>query len=115
MFDKSTCLYRPTTRTVPDATVIVVEGPLDALAFTATAAAGRMSEHVAACSTLGTTVSPAQARAVLGISNGPPIITLDGDPAGHEGTLRWVEAICLAAWRLAWSAACRTGSTLLNG
>ena len=101
VFDKSSCLYRPTKTAVPDATVIVVEGPIDALAVTAAAAAGGLTEQVVACSTLGTTVSPAQARQVLGISTEPPVIALDGDPAGREGTLRWVDAICRHADRLA--------------
>ena len=42
VFDKSTALYQPTSATRRDATVVVVEGPLDALAITAAAAtAGR--------------------------------------------------------------------------
>ena len=101
VFDKSTCLYRPTRTAVPDATVIVVEGPLDALAVTAAAAARGMTEQLVACSTLGTTVTPVQARQVLGISTKPPVIALDGDPAGEEGTLRWVDAICQNGERLA--------------
>ncbi len=101
VFDKGTCLYRPSRTAVTDATVIVVEGPLDALAVTAAAAAAGMTEQIVACSTLGATVTPAQAQQVLGISTEPPVVALDGDPAGHEGTLRWVDAICRHADRFA--------------
>lgn len=101
VFDKGTCLYRPARTTVRDATVVVVEGPLDALAITAAAAAGGLTEQLVACSTLGTTVTPSQARQVLGISTEPPVIALDGDPAGEDGTLRWIDAICRNTDRLA--------------
>lgn len=100
-FDKSTCLYRPTRTSVPDASVIVVEGALDALAITATAAAVGMTEQTVAVSTLGTTVSPSQARRVIGLSSEPPVIVMDGDDAGREGTLRWVDALCRQADHLA--------------
>lgn len=100
-FDKGTCLYRPNEGSVPDATVVVVEGALDALAITATAAAAGITEQVAPVSTLGTTVSAAQARRVLSLSSEAPVIALDGDDAGREGTLRWVDAICRNAGRLA--------------
>lgn len=100
-FDKASCLYRPTQRAVPDATVVVVEGALDALAITATAAAMGMTEQIVPVSTLGTTVSAAQARRVLRLSSEPPVIALDGDDAGREGALRWVDAVCRDAGQLA--------------
>lgn len=100
-FDKSESLYRPTHPTVPDATVIVVEGVLDALAVTAAATGARLPEHLAPCSTLGVTVSAGQARRVVSLTSEPIVIALDGDQAGTEGTLRWVDAICRQARRLA--------------
>lgn len=100
-FDKGTCLYRPAQSSVSDATGIVVEGALDALAITATASAAGMTEQIAPVSTLGTSVSAAQARQVLRLSSEPPVLALDGDDAGREGTLRWVEAICRDAGQVA--------------
>lgn len=100
VYDKATSVYRPVHGSRPDATVVVVEGALDALAVTGAAArAGRLHEIIA-CSTLGTAVPPLQARHVLALTTGPVVIALDGDAAGHEGTLRWVNATCLDAGRL---------------
>lgn len=100
-FDKSECLYRPTHRSVPDAAVVIVEGALDALAITAAASGPRLLEQVTPCATLGTTATPAQARQVVALSREPAVIALDGDQAGAEGTLRWVNAICRQAGQLA--------------
>ena len=94
-FDKSTALYRPTQHAlVPDATVVVVEGAIDALAIAAAAAQGDQSTQFAACTTSGVTVSPAQVALVLALHQRPPVIALDGDTAGAEGTLRWVDTVC---------------------
>lgn len=100
-FDKSKCLYRPTSQAIPDATVFVVEGALDALAITAAAARPRIIEQITPCATLGTTATPAQARRVAGLTSQPVVIALDGDQAGADGTLRWVDALCRQAGRLA--------------
>ncbi len=46
VFDKSLILYRPTLATPhPEATVVVVEGPLDALAIAATAASAGLADR----------------------------------------------------------------------
>jgi len=100
-FDKSECLYRPTHRSVPDAAVVLVEGALDALAITAAASVPRLIEQLAPCATLGTTATPAQAQLALGLSCEPVVIAFDGDHAGADGTLRWVDALCRQAGRLA--------------
>ena len=42
----------------------------------------------AAVTTNGVTVSAAQAQAVLALRPKPPVIALDGDRAGREGTDR---------------------------
>ena len=100
-FDKSECLYRPTHRSVPDATVVIVEGALDALAIAAAATGPRLLEQVTPCATLGTTATPSQTRQVSAVSSEPAVIALDGDQAGADGTLRWVDALCRHAGQLA--------------
>ncbi len=98
-FDKATALYLPSPPSRPDATVVVVEGTLDALAVSAAAlTVGRLGDLVA-CSTNGTTVSPAQARRVMSLTTGPIVIALDADPAGAAGTDRWLDLLCRHAHR----------------
>jgi DNA primase len=88
-FDKSTALYRPTHhRLDAGANVVVVEGVLDALAIAAAAAQSGEHGMFAPATTSGVTVSSVQARAVLALHPKPPVIALDGDQAGREGTDR---------------------------
>jgi len=95
-FTKSTALYRPTRhRPDRDANVVIVEGVIDALAIAATAARGSELPMFAAVTANGVTVSAAQARAVLALHPKPPVIAMDGDRAGREGTDRWLEALCI--------------------
>ena len=47
------------------------------------------------------TVSAVQAPAVLALHPKPPVIALDGDRAGREGTDRWLRALCIERGRLA--------------
>lgn len=96
-FDKSAFVHRPTHHDLsPAAHVIVVEGPLDALAITAAAARAGRSADFAPCTTSGLAVSPVQAAEVVMLANGrPPILALDGDDAGTEGTRRWLSRICV--------------------
>ena len=96
-FDKSSLLFRPILGSAPHgANVIVVEGPLDALAIAAaTAAAGRHTAFTP-CSTGGTTVSPVQAQRVTNLADeadGLVVLALDGDAAGAQGTLRWLDTL----------------------
>jgi len=42
-----------------------------------------------------------QARAVLALHPKPPVIALDGDQAGREGTDRWLTALCVEHGRTA--------------
>jgi DNA primase len=101
-FDKSTALDRPTHHGLDaGANVIVVEGVLDALAIAAAAAQGDQHAMFAPVTTSGVTVSGVQARAVLGLRPQPPVIALDGDQAGREGTDRWVTALCVERGRTA--------------
>lgn len=95
-FEKSTALYRPALLPVhPGTTVVVVEGALDALAVAAAAATAGWADGFAPCTTSGVTVSAQQARAVLALTAGLPVIALDGDHAGTDGTERWVTRLCI--------------------
>ena len=101
-FEKSAALYRPTHHHLDaDASVVVVEGVLDALAIAAAAARRGQMGRFAPCSASGVTVSDAQAEVVLSLHKRPVVIALDGDTAGSEGTNRWLGKICLQRGRLA--------------
>jgi DNA primase len=49
----------------------------------------------------GVTVSAVQAETLLGLHPKPPVIALDGDTAGREGTDRWLGALCVERGRTA--------------
>jgi DNA primase len=101
-FDKSAALYRPTHHGLDaGANVVVVEGVLDALAIAAAAAQSDQHGMFAPATTSGVTVSGVQAGAVLALHPKPPIIALDGDQAGREGTDRWLTALCVQRGRTA--------------
>jgi DNA primase len=101
-FDKSAALYRPTHHSLDaGASVVVVEGVLDALAIAAAAAQSGELAMFAPATTSGVTVSGVQARAVLALHPRPPVIALDGDQAGREGTDRWLTALCVDRGRAA--------------
>jgi DNA primase len=101
-FDKSTALYRPTHHGLDaGANVVVVEGVLDALAIAAAAAQGGELAMFAPVTTSGVTVSAVQARAILALHPQAPIIALDGDLAGREGTDRWLTALSVERRRTA--------------
>jgi DNA primase len=95
-FNKSTILYRPTHHALAaDANVVVVEGVLDALAIAAAAARRGAMDRFAPCTTSGVTASHEQVCRVLALHGRPPVIALDGDAAGAEGTKRWLAGLCL--------------------
>ncbi len=101
-FDKSTALFRPTHHELDrDANVVVVEGVLDALAIAATAARGGELSMFAPATASGVTVSAVQAETLLALHPKPPVIALDGDTAGREGTDRWLAALCVERGRTA--------------
>jgi len=101
-FDKSATLYRPTHHRLDvDASVVVVEGVLDALSIAASATRRGQMGRFAPCTASGVTVSDAQVEAVLNLHERPVVIALDGDTAGADGTDRWLAAICLQRGRLA--------------
>jgi DNA primase len=99
-FDKSRALYRPTLHGLDrDANVVIVEGAIDALAIAATAARGGELSMFAPATASGVTVSGVQASAVLALNPKSPVIALDGDRAGREGTDRWLRALCIERGR----------------
>jgi DNA primase len=101
VFDKSLILYRPTLATPhPEATVVVVEGPLDALAIAATAAGADRADRVIPVSANGTAVSGPQAAQVCALAPAGIVLALDGDDAGRAGTERWLDALTLQRHRL---------------
>jgi DNA primase len=65
------------------------------LAIAATAALGGELSMFAPATTSGVTVSAVQAQAVLSLHPKPPVIALDDDRAGREGTDRWLRALCI--------------------
>jgi DNA primase len=95
-FDKSTALYQPTHHGLDrDANFVVVEGAIDALAIAAAAASHGELSMFAPATTSGVTVSGIQAQVVLALHPKPPVIALDGDRVGREGTDRWLRALCV--------------------
>lgn len=91
-------LYIPNSAT-EGSTAIVVEGPLDALAIASVAAtAGR---NLTAYATGGTQPTQGQANRLLAGQHDRIVFALDGDQAGHEGTVRWVDLVCRHAGRSA--------------
>jgi DNA primase len=101
-FDKGAALYRPTHHPVEgDASVVVVEGVLDALAVAAAAARTGQTASFAPCTANGVTVSDAQAAAVTQLHRGSIVLALDGDQAGAQGALRWLAALAFEHHRAA--------------
>lgn len=101
VFDKSLTLYRPIlVARHPEATVVVVEGPLDAPAIAATAADAGLTDRVIPVSANGTAVSGPQAAQVCALAPAGIVLALDGDDAGRAGTERWLDALTLQRHRL---------------
>ncbi len=105
-FDKSQVLYRPTHHTLnPSGTVVVVEGVLDAVAIAAAAAGAGRTADFAPVTASGVAVTPAQAAQaaqVLALSGKAHlVIALDADPAGTEGTNRWLTELVVQRHRIA--------------
>jgi len=99
-FNKSLILYRPTHHALAaDANVVIVEGVLDALAIAAAAARRGEMDRFAPCTTSGVNASHEQVCRVLALHPRPPVIALDGDQAGADGTGRWLAGIRLDGLR----------------
>jgi DNA primase len=89
IYDKSRHLYRPTRLYPRPATnLVVVEGPLDALALDTQAASAAV--NVTAISPSGVALTPAHRASIYTQTTNPPVLCADGDPAGRQATARWV-------------------------
>ena len=96
VYDKSVNLYRPTLHRLDnDAQVVLCEGTLDALAIAACAAQGGLSAKYAPVVESGLAISPAQWGTILAIHHQPLVICADGDPTGHQASVRWATEAAL--------------------
>ena len=93
-FHKGTALYQPATPVLaPDATVIVCEGALDALAITVAAAVTRVTCRIAAVAPSGTALTAQQAALIRDIGASTVTICADGDSAGQSAAKAWTERL----------------------
>ncbi|WP_195908148.1 CHC2 zinc finger domain-containing protein [Nostocoides sp. HKS02] len=98
-YDKAITCYQPAPTRHPRATVVLVEGPFDALAVAATAAtAGRLSEFTA-LATGGVVVTPSHAARAAHLTGGALVVAMDGDRPGQDGATRWVDLLAVQAGR----------------
>jgi DNA primase len=96
IYQKSRTLYRPSTHTLDaQASTIVCEGPIDALAIAAHAADARLSRYFAPVAGCGRALSDAQIDLILAVHPRAPVLAADGDPSGQEANLDW--ATCILA------------------
>lgn len=90
VFDKSAVLYRPSTPNLDkNATVILCEGTLDALAIAAAAARAGASHLFAPVSQSGLSLTDRVAPRIFALHPRPPILCGDGDAAGQRATAAW--------------------------
>ena len=90
MFDKSAVLYRPSTPDLDkNATVIVCEGTLDALAIASAAAQVGASHLFAPVSQSGLSLTEQVAPRIFALHPRPPVLCGDGDTAGQRATAAW--------------------------
>lgn len=92
-FCKGEILYRPVPGAVPDgATVLICEGPLDALAVAAAATdTSDDAARIVPVAPSGTALTDQQAARALALTAQPPILCADGDPAGREAAAKWAD------------------------
>ena len=89
-YHKSLVLYRPSTPPLDaQASTVVCEGPLDALAMAAQAATSHLSRYFAPVAACGRGLSDTQIHAILTIHPRAPVLAADGDQPGREANLDW--------------------------
>jgi DNA primase len=89
-YQKSLVIYRPSRPRLDDqASVIVCEGPIDALAIAAHAAAAGLSRYFAPIAACGRVLSDAQVDIVLAAHPRAPVLAADGDQTGRDANLDW--------------------------
>ncbi len=92
VFDKSAVLYRPSAPILDkNATVIVCEGTLDALAIAAAASRVDASGLFAPVSQSGLSLTDRVAPRIFNLHPRPPILCGDGDAAGQRATAAWAQ------------------------
>ena len=94
IYNKSRHLYRPRRHTGLGAdNLVVVEGPLDALAVDAYAAQARLD--IVAITPSGVALTAAHRVSLALQAAKPPVLCADGDNAGRAATVRWVTDMTL--------------------
>ena len=89
-YQKNRSLYRPSEPALlPDASIIVCEGPLDALAIAAQSAASEVSARFAPIAACGRTLSDPQLDHILAIHPRAPVLAADGDTPGRQANIEW--------------------------
>ena len=95
VYDKSRDLYQPLPPPGPGGHVVIVEGPLDALAIAATALAAGIPDRYCPLTQSGRQLSAHQIRHVRRLDP-QPILAFDADPAGDQSTTRVGALLALA-------------------
>lgn len=99
VFDKAQMLYQPCARqssSLEGSNVVVVEGPLDALAIAAVAANTGRAHEFAPVSLAGTATTRTQTERLLALaraSGGPLVLAFDADAAGTAATRAWIDTL----------------------
>jgi DNA primase len=93
-YHKNQVLYRPSTPDLDDqASTIVCEGPLDALAIAANAANAALSRYYAPLAACGRVLSDTQIDLILTVHPRAPVLAGDGDQPGRQANLEWARRI----------------------
>jgi DNA primase len=96
-FQKGAQLYRPViSQLALNATVIVSEGPLDALAIAVQAAATGWSRSLISVAPCGTALTAKQVELIRRIGADQLVLCPDGDRAGRTAGERWAELTAAA-------------------
>lgn len=91
VFDKGALLYRPSAPVLDEhATVLAVEGTLDALAIAAAAARVGASHKFAPVTQSGLSLTEKAAPTFFALHHRAPVLCGDGDAAGQQATEAWV-------------------------
>jgi DNA primase len=89
-YQKNRTIYRPSQPPLhPDASIVICEGPLDALAIAAHAATAGVSSRFAPIAACGTALSDEQIDQILAVHPRAPVLAGDGDPPGRRANLDW--------------------------
>ena len=96
-FTKGSLHYRPNPKAVaPNASIVVCEGPLDALAIATSAARSAYDGLIVPVALSGTAMTSEQAHFILALSPSQPILCPDGDAAGIAAAEKWQAALLSA-------------------